>query len=635
MVGRLPFVLGVDGPGAALPVRRGIVDVAARREVAVGARRLTRIDGIAIGEGVGAARQHTVGEIVEIGESQRTGGVLREQVEHVELVEFAADRDRVIVGIYPTERLQLSDGGLEIVRSAREARARHDRTVIPVIVHTDDEARHRHVALGFAATDGALDVLHFGATGADFRGESVRPVGIEAQRVIITGCALFLEAVQASEDTVVEREIVFFDVDFLEPLIGRLETLVLGDVGIDTTEIALAVFGQRGRLAAAFETIHAAQNVGEAVELRLRHEVDFVGEALARQAGQLAVAEIGFFVAEEEEQAIADDRTAERGAPALLFIRSTVEIGAFDAVALQTVIGIGEEGRTVEVVLARLGDHVDRAARELAVLNVERREFDRGFADGVIGKRQRIAAGEGRAVEAEQVGLGDTVDREGIGTVVAAEAGYAVDFVRTVEADARIDADDVADVAADRRKGFYGFFTEGLAWTDGTLAELDARARNDDHVLRSGSRSVRQRECELAVALQVDEDVFDRLAFVAGCSGGDRVGATRDETIDAERSVATDAERAAGAGAGVGDDDLRARKRRARFVGDEALHTGGDLLGGGGRGDQGGAGGKADDGCGQQIFHLHGDNPSTRKQRKFGSEYGGMRCCESPARRGS
>ena len=540
----------------------------------------------------------------------------------------------MIVGVDPAKRLQLGDGGLEIVRGARETWASQDRAVIPVIVHTDDEARHRHVALRFAATDGALDVLHFGAAGADFRGEGVRPVGIEAQRVIIAGRAFFLEAVEASEDTVVEREIVFFDVDFLEPLIGRLKTLVFGDVGVDTTEIALAVFGQCRRLSAAFEAIHAAQDVGEAVELRLRHEVDFVGEALARQAGQLAVAEIGFFIAEEEEQAIADDRTAESGTPALLFIRSTVEIGAFDAVALQAVIGIGEEGRTVEVVLARLGDHVDRTAGELAVLNVERREFDRGLADGVVGKRQRVAAGEGRAVEAEQVGLGDTVNREGVGTVVAAEAGYAIDFIRTVEADARIDADDVADVAADRGEGFDGFFTEGLARTDGTLAELDARAGDDDHVFRSGSRSTRQREGELAVALQVDEDVFDRLTFVAGRSSGDGIGATRDETIDTERSVGTDAERAAGAGASVGDDDLRARKRRAPFVGDEALHTGGDLLGGGGRGDEGGAGGEADDGCGQQIFHLHGLS-LTRKRRKFGSKNGEVRCCESPARRGS
>ncbi len=116
---------------------------------------------------------------------------------------------------------------------------------------------------------------------------------------------------------------------------------------------------------------------------------------------------------------------------------------AGDRVAAQPVVRIFVEAAEVIIVGARLGHDVDRAAGELAVVDIERRELDLGLAHRVIGDRGRAARGEAGVVEAVDVALAGAVDGEGVAAVVAAEAGDAVlarAGIVAVEADARIDA---------------------------------------------------------------------------------------------------------------------------------------------------------------------------------------------------
>ena len=76
-----------------------------------------------------------------------------------------------------------------------------------------------------------------------------------------------------------------------------------------------------------------------------------------------------------------------------------------DLFAAQVVVRIFEEGAAVEALRAALGHDVDRAAGEVAIFDVERRELDLGLADRVVGDRGRAARREARVVEAVNVAL--------------------------------------------------------------------------------------------------------------------------------------------------------------------------------------------------------------------------------------
>src|SRR3546814_17414624 len=105
---------------------------------------------------------------------------------------------------------------------------------------------------------------------------------------------------------------------------------------------------------------------------------------------------------------------------------------------------------------SRFGQDIDRAAGEGAVIDVERRELDLRFANRVIGDRRRTARREAGVVEAIDVALADAVDGEGVAAVVAAKARDAIltaAGVVAIEADARVEADDVADRSEERRVG--------------------------------------------------------------------------------------------------------------------------------------------------------------------------------------
>ena len=85
--------------------------------------------------------------------------------------------------------------------------------------------------------------------------------------------------------------------------------MIFIDDRVETAKVTDRSFCQRGRVSANILAVNIARDAGEFVKLALGHEVRFVGEATASGAEIIAVAQIGFFITEGEEQAIRDDRT--------------------------------------------------------------------------------------------------------------------------------------------------------------------------------------------------------------------------------------------------------------------------------------------------------------------------------------
>src|SRR5690606_13727412 len=270
----------------------------------------------------------------------------------------------------------------------------------------------------------------------------------------------------------------------------------------------------------------------------------------------------------EEEQPVADDRAADPGAPALVGL-DRGDLVAGDRAAAQAVVRILEEAAAVERVLARLGDDVDRAPGEVAIFDVEGRELDLRLAHRIVRDRGRTARREAGIVEAVDVALADAVDGEGVAAVVAAEARDAVlarAAVVAVETDARVEADDVADVAVEARCRLELLASEAGTRSDRELGHADAAAGDDDHAAAAG-----QREPEARAALQVGHDVRNRLALEALGVRGHGVGATGYEAGRGERAIRDGSNRPRRAGARVGDGRRCPRNRVARFVGNGAV----------------------------------------------------------------
>ena len=111
------------------------------------------------------------------------------------------------------------------------------------------------------------------------------------------------------------------------------------------------------------------------------------------------------------------------------------------------------------------------------------------FADRIIGQRGRAARREAGVVQAVDVALADAVNREGIAAVVAAKARDAVlarAAIVAVEADARIDADDVAHVAVEGRRVCNERGPEPRAGADVAQLHVDPRAGDDDRLVSAG-----------------------------------------------------------------------------------------------------------------------------------------------------
>src|SRR5690606_4480075 len=189
---------------------------------------------------------------------------------------------------------------------------------------------------------------------------------------------------------------------------------------------------------------------------------------------------------------------------------------------------------------------------------------------------------------------------------VAAEARDAVlarAAVVAVETDARVEADDVADVAVEARCRLELLASEAGTRSDRELGHADAAAGDDDHAAAAG-----QREPEVRAALQVGHDVRNRLALEALGVRGHGVGATGYEAGRGESAIRAGSDRPRRAGARVGDGHRCPRNRVARFVGNGAVDPGRDLLRGSRCGQDGDDGQRKRAG-GEEILELHGWGP--------------------------
>ena len=154
------------------------------------------------------------------------------------------------------------------------------------------------------------------------------------------------------------------------------------------------------------------------------------------------------FPGDSKEQLVLDDRASELDTKVLRF-EIAVERLAARRVAGKGIRGVGEEGRTVELIGARLQLRIDGAALKTTLLDVGRNRFDREFADGI--KRHRAARrGETTRFKAERVAELDAVDTDAVETVVLAgdRDGATVGWIKC---DERIARREVADVAVDGR----------------------------------------------------------------------------------------------------------------------------------------------------------------------------------------
>ena len=507
---------------------------------------------------------------------------------------------------------ELVDVGLQVVARARVARTGEDRAVDPGrVVDTDNDARDRIGRLRFTAADRILKVLDFRTRVTQFGREVVAPLREQASRIVVRLGAADAEGVAADRlRAVAGEQVVRKDARFLKPLESGFETMIIGDLKVGPDEVAVVLERTAGHDVAGVDAVDIVQHLADFVELGFGDADLRIGEPGAIRAEVLRLAGFLMLVGTEQEQAILDHRAAQVHAPALFRLDRCNEAAPplrHDIVGAQAVVGIFEEATELVVVGARLGDDVDRAAGELAVVDVERGELDLGFTHGVVRDRGRRTGREAGVVEAEDVALADPVNGERVAAVVAAEAGDAVGAratgrgVFTVEADARVEADDVADVAVEARCGLQHFDAERSARADGQLGHLHAGTGNDD--LASARR---EREGQVGRALQRGVDLGHALAFVAAGVGRNRVRAADDEVGGGEAAVRAGHGGARGAGTGVGHDNGRASEWHAVVVFDSPLDSRGDLLRHN-RCRQDRSGRQADDAGSQEILELHGE----------------------------
>ena len=261
--------------------------------------------------------------------------------------------------------------------------------------------------------------------------------------------------------------------------------MIIGDDRVKTTEVTHVAFSQRCWITANILTIHIARDLCETIKLSLAHKIGFIGEAATSRAEVVATRQVSFLVTKCEEQAILDDRTVQRSAPALFFVsrqRTTI-----DAVGEKTTIEVGEECRTAEFIATAFGNNVDKTAGEFRIFHIKRREFDRNLVDHIVGKRQRVTRCERCAIQTEDVRLDDAVNGKGVGAVIATQARDTINIVVLLKADARVDADDVTNVACKRRESFQRGSVERYARANRQLYRACTCAGHDDHIVRCTS----------------------------------------------------------------------------------------------------------------------------------------------------
>ncbi len=287
---------------------------------------------------------------------------------------------------------------------------------------------------------------------------------------------------------------------------------------------------------------------------------------------------VGLFVSNREEKLVLDDGPADVEAVVLLVEGIGDDRVAFQRVARQAVVVEQVERRTGELVRSRLGDDVDRAARELAVLNVERCEFDCGRGDRVVGDRKSEPRRRaGAFVQAEAVARDCAVDRNRVGARVSSQAVDTVAgaVVGAAEAHARVDTNDVADLALDARHRLDLLDGKRRSRSNGEFHSLD-HFRGDDDLL------------DICLFLQLDREVGrlgqrrvyvrDQRVLILRGLDPDRVGAADGQAAKRKCAGVRSRCNALRASAGVGYRDAGAWSRAAVRCRNNATDAGGRFL---------------------------------------------------------
>ena len=431
------------------------------------------------------------------------------------------------------------------------------------------------------------DVFDFLAREGELGRETVGPVGEQLSLVgLQVRDDLIGRGQQTDRDVVAAgRRIVQAQVAAFGLLVGDDGAMAIVDVPVQLGEVLLVIGFQRART--PVQRIIAIDGRGDLtnlIDLSLGDALGLVGQASALRAGQNGRGALELFVVQQEEQAVLDDRTAERGAPGLFFEladnRAVLtlagdEVFVAEGLAAQVLVGLLVEEFTVEVVAAGLGDRVDHAAGEGAVLNAVRRHIDADRLDDRTRDR-RTQRGVAVLVQTEIVVLAHAVDQDGVETRVLAADRQGV-VVGRIDRGERGGANNVLDVATDRRKRLDVRQVQVAARRGAQTARADARNHDISH-LGGAVRSAGDNQLNRCRSTDPDgRDLGDRIARRRGAANG--VGAADAQTARRERAVLIRNGRRSGARRLVCHRHGRARDRRAGRVIDSARDAARGFLG--------------------------------------------------------
>ncbi len=386
--------------------------------------------------------------------SQRVVGVaadraLHEGVEDLVLAGVEAGLDGVLAEMPRAGAVQVVLSDVEGVHLARELGAEgHARGEARVGV--DRDLHRRLIAAGErAAQRGDVRVLR-----VDFGGEHVAPIAEQLHEVALRVAIVVVPvAVRRDRGAAAGRNGLRF-LGFAEAEHGAV---LVVDVPVDFGQVTL-VGEVRERAVAGIEAegLRLAQHRVEERGVEAGHRR--AARAVRRRGGRADADAFALFVAQEEEQRVLDDRTADGEARRPFTLPAVVRL--LDAAAGQgdlaheIVVGgaVGVIDRAVEIVGTALRHRVDVGADAAARGHVEVRGGELVRIDDVRGNRRTDAEQAVRG-EAERVAGVDLVDGDAVVAEILAvrrdRAGVAVG-----DRDARIHARDRLERTVGVHRGF-------------------------------------------------------------------------------------------------------------------------------------------------------------------------------------
>ncbi|WP_281301994.1 MULTISPECIES: hypothetical protein [unclassified Iodidimonas] len=208
-------------------------------------------------------------------------------------------------------------------------------------------------------------------------------------------------------------------------------------------------------------------------------------------------------------------------------------------------------------------DDIDITTGELPISHIKRREFYRSFPHGIKRNGHIIAAGQAGRIQAKGIGSAHTIDGYTIASVIPAQTGNRV-AIAFIDADAGINPDNIAKIAADRRKGFQRFKTKGATRTNRQLVHHNGCCGDDDFfqlTCREGNRQIRHLR-------NIEKEPFNALGTITAGLNCHRVGAAGFQTAGSKATLIRRLRCDRSARTTIGDADRRIHQRLTRWIGD-------------------------------------------------------------------